>query len=411
MKKKILYVLLSAAIAFGLWAYVITAVSPEWEETYYNIPVVLNNETVLHEHGLMIVGNNEPKVNLKLFGNRSDLINLNSSNILLVANLANIYQPCEHRLTYSVTYPGTVPGNAIEVVNQVPQAITLTIVERKTKEVPIMVEYLNAVPAGYRTDKENILLGHQYVTVTGPADTVDKIQTAKIYVNLENQTETISQAYEFALCDGDGVAVESEYLTTDVSQVELTLKIQRYKEIQLVLNVIPGGGANEKNTTIKMDMETIQVSGPKQQLDSLPDTLAVADLRLGEIKESGILEYDINLPEGVENLTGKDKVAVTVAFSADLISKDFTVSAIEAKNVPAGMNVSISEKQIKVIVRGPKAQINALKEEDLVMHVDFSSAELGMNTYKATLYITSDAFSGVGAVGTYIVNAEVSSQG
>ena len=35
--KKIAYVLLSLLIAIGLWVYVITTVSPEWEETYYNI--------------------------------------------------------------------------------------------------------------------------------------------------------------------------------------------------------------------------------------------------------------------------------------------------------------------------------------------------------------------------------------
>jgi YbbR domain-containing protein len=407
MKKKILYALLSAVIAFGLWAYVITAVSPEWEETYYNIPVVLNNESVLHEHGLMIIGEDEPKVTLKLFGNRSDLVNLNNANITLVANLANIYQAGEHRLTYSIAYPGNVPNNAIEVVNQNPKEITLTIVERKTKEVPVMVEYLNAVPADYRTDKENVVLGQQYVTVTGPAEAVDKVQAVKIYVNLENQTETISQAYDFTLCDASGVAVVSEYLTTSVAQVDMTLKIQRYKEIQLSLNVIPGGGANDKNTSIKMDLETIQVAGTKQQLDSLADTFVLGELRLGEILVSGTLEYAIKLPEGIDNLTGQDKVTVTVQFPEDFVSKSFTVSAIEAKNVPENMSAEISQKQIKVTVRGLKVQVNALKAEQLVMYVDFANATPGMNTYKAVLHITSDAFAGVGAVGAYSVDALV----
>ena len=35
MKEKILYLLISVVIAFGLWRYVITPDSPEWEETYY----------------------------------------------------------------------------------------------------------------------------------------------------------------------------------------------------------------------------------------------------------------------------------------------------------------------------------------------------------------------------------------
>ena len=72
MKRKIIYALLSVVIAFGLWIYVITTVSPEWEETYYNIPVVLNNETVLHDNGLMLLEEQTPTVTLKLSGKRSD---------------------------------------------------------------------------------------------------------------------------------------------------------------------------------------------------------------------------------------------------------------------------------------------------------------------------------------------------
>ena len=53
MKRKILSFLLSLAIAFGLWLYVVTVVSPGSEKEYYNIPVVLEGETVLQERGLI----------------------------------------------------------------------------------------------------------------------------------------------------------------------------------------------------------------------------------------------------------------------------------------------------------------------------------------------------------------------
>ena len=53
MKNKLVSILLSVAIAFGLWLYVITYISPESEETYYNIPVILEGESVLNENGLM----------------------------------------------------------------------------------------------------------------------------------------------------------------------------------------------------------------------------------------------------------------------------------------------------------------------------------------------------------------------
>ena len=99
MKRKLIYGLLSALIAIGLWLYVVTVVNPEWEETFSNIPVVLENEEILHERGLMLVSEEDPKVTLRLFGNRADMIKLNSSNITIRADLSRIYSAGEQSLT------------------------------------------------------------------------------------------------------------------------------------------------------------------------------------------------------------------------------------------------------------------------------------------------------------------------
>lgn len=406
MKKKIVYALLSLVIAFGLWAYVITTVSPEWEETYYNIPVVLDNETVLHENGLMVMEDEIPKVTLRLQGNRSDLVNLNSGNITLVADLARIYEPGEQNLTYSITYPGNVPDNSVEILSKLPQYITLTIAERKTAEVPVVPQYVGSVPEGYQTDKENMVLDHQFITVTGPASVVDRIEMAKIEVDLENQTETIRQVYPYTLCDKDGNEVTSEHIVTDVSEVNLTLKIRRYKEIQLIVNVFSGGGATEANAVIVQDMQTIQVSGTQQQLDSLGDSLVLGEIRLGEITEATTKAFEIKLPEGVENLTGKDTVNVKIEFP-NLVSKTVKVSNIQANNIPAGIKVEILTMEMTVVVRGPKAQVEALTSENLRVLVDFAGAQLGMDTYKAMIQVDSGTFKDVGAVGTYTVYARV----
>ena len=82
-KSKIWQTALSLVIAFALWAYVITTVNPESEETFYDIPVSYQND-ILEERGLMIVSE-KPTVTLKLKGNRSDLNELNASNITIKA--------------------------------------------------------------------------------------------------------------------------------------------------------------------------------------------------------------------------------------------------------------------------------------------------------------------------------------
>ena len=70
MKNKFAAAALSVAAAFLLWLYVITTVSPGSKQTYYNIPLVLGNESVLAERGLMITYQSASSVNLELSGNR-----------------------------------------------------------------------------------------------------------------------------------------------------------------------------------------------------------------------------------------------------------------------------------------------------------------------------------------------------
>lgn len=405
MKKKALYLLLSVAIAVGMWVYVVTTVSPEWEETYYDIPVTLKNETVLHDNGLMLLDEKQPTVTLRLKGNRSDLVNLNKANITLIADLAKIYTSGQQSIAYDISYPGNVPNNAIEVMSQSPKEITLTVAERRTKEIEVVPIYTGTVPEGFRTDKEDLLLDHETVTVTGPATVIDQITAARITVDLEGQTETISQSYRYTLCDAAGNAVDSAQVTTDVEEISLTLKIQRYKEIQLVLNVIPGGGATGQNSLIQMDMESIQVSGSEQLLQSIGDTLEF-EIRLAEILEDTTVQFDIKLPEGVENLTGKSVLTVRVSFP-NLKTRTFQVSNISARNVPVGMKVDILTKELTVTIRGNADQILNVTAEDLSVIVDLANAELGTDTYKALVYVDSRVFPDVGAVDTYKVDVKV----
>ena len=57
-------------------------------------------------------------------------------------------------------------------------------------------------------------------------------------------------------------------------------------------------------------------------------------------------------------------------------------------------------------VRGPAEQINRLTAEDITATVDFSAAEIGTSTYKATI-VFGEEFPDVGALKTSSVTATV----
>ena len=88
MKNKFLMILLSLALSFALWSYVVLVVSPESEAVYESIPVVLDGAATLADRDLMIISDTNFRVDLKLSGNRQDLNKLQKQHDELQQQLA-----------------------------------------------------------------------------------------------------------------------------------------------------------------------------------------------------------------------------------------------------------------------------------------------------------------------------------
>lgn len=408
-KSKITSMLLSLVIAFGLWLYVVTNVSQEAEYTIYNVPLVMEGESVLNDNNLMITALSADDVDLTLSGKRSDLAKVNSSNTVLKVDLTKIYEPAEKRaLTYTPIFPSDVATNALTIENRHPANIYVTVEARRNKEVPVEVVWIGSTPEGFMSDRENRVLDYDSVTVVGPASVADLIEKAVIEVDLNDQKMSISQDYRYTLCDKDGNPVDAEKITTNVEDIHLDVKIQQVKEVKLVAEVIYGGGATEKNTTISIEPAVIRLSGGSAVLEELGDTINLGKIDLSTIEKSQELTLPISLPEGITNLSNIREATVDIRFSG-LMVKTFEVENIEAINVPDGFDAEIIEKKLVVILRGPAADITRITEEDITIRADLTGAVAGTSTFKATVHFSED-FSAVGAVRSYSVTANVSEQ-
>ena len=226
MKNKAISIMVSAAIAFTLWIYVITTVSPESEETFYDIPVTFQND-ILEERGLMIVSET-PTVDLKLKGNRSDLNELNATNISLLVNLAGIQAPGSQMVNYDIKFPGNIPDNAIEVLSQSPNILQLKVENKIKKAVPVVLDFMDTkVPEGYIADKDNPVVDVAAVEVVGPESVVQSIDHALVQLDLSEKVDSIIGQFEYVLCDAQGDPVDAVLITTNVEAVNLTVNIQQ----------------------------------------------------------------------------------------------------------------------------------------------------------------------------------------
>lgn len=409
MKRKVIYALLSVLIAVGLWMYVVTVVNPEYEDTFYNIPLVLDNEDILLDRGLMLVSDEIPKVTLRLSGNRTDMIKLNSSNITLKADLSKIYSAGEQSLSYDIVYPGDVPNNAFKILSRTPQQVTLSISEWKSKDVDVQVSFNGAVPEQFIAFKDKATLDVEKITVTGPSAVIDRIAMAKITVDLEGKTDTINQKYSYILCDAEENPVDTTYVKTNVDEVLYTLRIQRWKDIELRLDVVDGGGLKQSDCAISITPSTIRVSGSEKLLETL-DYLVLGRVELGKLETDLQTSYDIVLPEGITNLSEQSVAQVTIDIPDHLAVQEVPVKNFQY-HTPANRNVRIITLEMSVKIRGPLELVATATEQDLVVQVDFSNAEVGTNTYKAMVLVGPRLINQVGVIGSYEITAEVTAIG
>lgn len=410
MKNKLAAAALSIFIAMALWLYVITTVSPGSKETYYNIPVVLANESVLTERGLMITSQSATTATLVLSGNRTDLSKVDQSNITLKADLSAIYEPGNQiPISYTTSFPGNVASNAFVIESKTPGRIYLNVERRVSKAIPVEVKWIGSVPDGFIADRENKLLEHPTVQITGPQSVTDQIEKAVVEVDLTDQRESISRDCTYTLCNVEGEPVDAGLITTNVEQIHLEVKIQRVKDVLLTYHLVEGGGAKAENAEIILSMDKIRVSGSEAALELMGDQLVVGTINLAEIDQNTTKTFTIPLEEGITNLTGVTEVTAEIRLTG-LRTKDFLVRQINVVNVPEGLEVELITQELTIKVRGPSAQITSLKSDDVMVVVDFTGAEVGTATFPVRAVFT-DGFRDVGIFKSESVSASVLPQG
>ena len=407
-RNKLYSVALSLAVAFGLWLYVVNTVSQQDDRTYYNVPVVMEGESTLNEDKLMSTSRSTSTVSVHLSGPRGELNKITNSNSLTVeVDLAKITEPGDDiALAYTVVYPSNVNGSSLTEESRNPQAIYVDVDYRRTKEIPVRVSWTGNRSEDYIYDTENAVLDNPTITVAGPAAVVDQIDHAQIEVDLSEQVKSISQSYRYTLCNAAGEPVDAQQIVTSVEEVRLDMQIQRIKELDLVVDVVYGGGATASNTEITLSQETLRVSGGEAVLSELGDSFTVCTINLADVERSSTeLTFPINLPEGVTNQTGVSELTVKIRIS-DVMTKEVTIENFRVVNVPEGLSAEIITASLTVKVRGPADEITRLEEEDIVAEADFTNAEVGTATYRVVV-IFPEGFEGVGALKTNSVTAMV----
>lgn len=410
MKSKILTLVASILIAFGLWFYVITVEHTQVDTTFHNIPVALDGKSVLDERDLIITSGTDLKVDLRLSGNRTNLNKLKISDISVTVDLTKIYEEGEKELTYKVEIPG---GSTIEVVSREPSSIKLTVEKAVTAEVPLQVQLeQGALPTDF--ELLNTQLSMENVIVRGPERLIGQIKSAKLMISAadiaQNRVATSDMVVldkKYTLCDEQGQPItEYDLLTVNKDEVRVEMQVAKVKDVPLVYDLVPGGGLTAADVSITLDSTTVRLAGSQADIDKLNVlSIGVIDLTDPKIVSGQPFTRVLNLSENLTNISGITEVTVTVTFHKEVVTKTLEISSkqFQAVNKPQNLEPQYLTQKLKVTLRGTEQALAQLDEKNVIVSVDLSNLHAGERlNFAATVWV--EGTNEIGAIGTYYVN-------
>lgn len=401
MKSKITMLILSLVIAFGLWFYVISVISPDSEITITNVKVDVVGKVKLQESGLIVTSDTDNiTVDLVLTGNRTDLMKLDRDSFIATADISSIDKAkLEQPVPITVTAPGnvTVETQYDYITVRVEKLVTNT-------EVPLNLVYDESELAPGYTLKKSGITYPEFIAVAGPESLMQTVDRAEAVVDLSTRQDGLyDESLSYVLYDENGKAlydaqqeIDNKLLTHNKT-VPVTLPIYYTKDLPLELTFKEGGGATAVDVQVKFyipapegsgeadeEITHIMVSGNKLNLDGIT-ALKLATVDLGAVREGHTETIDLETlalfsSTGINNESGIKQIRYEITFP-ELDEKAFSNMLVETEGVPDGMQANVKTRRVDIVIRGSAALVNRLTLADISVIIDLSGAKLGQDDY------------------------------
>ncbi len=402
-KTRALYILIAFVASVLLWVYVVGVERPQKEDVISGVPVVfVGEDAMLEDYDLVITSDKRPTVSLTVMGSIHDVaaLNTNKESIVVQASLSNIKSTGLKQLNYTVT----LPNDNVTLLDQSPYYLSVKV--EKVSMMPVEVKINNKGSVAEEFIAKTPVMEPASLQISGPEDTVSRIDHAEVVWTRENMDQTLTLDLGYVLYDAEGAAIPMDGLTANYDVVSVTIPIQKTKSLPLTVGFIDGGGATGANATYAADPPYVEIAGEPSIVDGL-NSLEVAKVNLGEVVGAWSRNYEIQLPNGVESISGESECEVSVELTG-LKVVQISCDSITAIHAPDGYDAEVITRERQVTLRGPAYDVEQIKASNVRIVADLEGqdvVERGRYTVAATVYV--DGFTTVSELYPITIVVEV----
>lgn len=399
-------IVISVLLAFVAWLLVSFQINTTRDRTIKGVKVALSaNASSYQNLGLDIVDKSDRYVDITVSGDINVIGTLSTASF----SVTPVYSAVKAAGTYDIPLNVSISNSAggVEITAVSPPSMTVTFDSSVTKKIPVTIDVSGHSAAdGYVIG--NIAAAPSEITVTGPENEISRIQSAVAVCRVDGGlTETVKQSCAVEFTDEDGNPVSSAVVRSDVSEVDITVPVLKKGVIDLDIGFsnIPEG-FNIGTLEYVLSKSTLQIAGPASAVDNMTGRIiGYVDLTRFKIGESYI--FNVELPNGIENLDNIDSVAVTFP-KADLAEKKLNVTDIRVQNIPANYEIRVNNKSIAgVNLVGPSEDVEPVSAGSVVAVINMDDYNVESGTYTLPVYFTVTSNRTCWVTGSYMVTVDV----
>lgn len=401
-RRKVFYILLSVLIASMVWFYVNN--SEEVRINVHSVPVeFLNEDTTLADKGLMLVnGEEDVTVDLQLKVPRRLMFNFDTSQIRLVSDLSSVTYAGKQSVTFNILFPSSISTRDVSVESPTVRTVQVEIGELQKRNIEIRYKVIGNVAEGYIAGA--VQLNPAELQIRGQQADIMQVSYAQVTLNIENATSTVVELLDYQLYDYTDQPITNKNIHPTSEQIQVTMPVMTVKDVPLKINFVETAGSRLESFTWSLSHNSITLSGDASQIASI-DEIELGTLALEDLRADEVFNYDIPIPEGVNNLSGITSVTLTIGAS-NVETREVEATSFSYENFNGSGEVTIVTSSLPVTLRGTAADLAVISDRQVRVIADLSDIAADSGSYTVPARIVVDGYD-IGAVGSYEVTVRI----
>ena len=263
----------------------------------------------------------------------------------------------------------------IRIIAADPETITVSLEERKEKEVPVRVDLVGDPPEGYRFQLPELL--PDLVSVIGPSSRVDLVFAVWVSVEMDEVRSTVNLTQRAIPRDAQGEDVSGVQLDPPVVQVTVPVELAiTNKDVPVRIDIqgepAPGYLVSRYLTT----PASATLVGSPEVLNGLL-YLSTETIRVEGATETVTETVRLVIPSGVD-VVGSDEVEVKV-YVVPIVASVQTQIAVTLLNLRPGLEAIVSPLTASVTLGGLAPLLRELQPSSVIVSLNLSG--LGPGSY------------------------------